>query len=169
MWEKVAKRSHKPVQIYAFGPGSDDVMLHGTVDYVLKDDKKASSSWGARAHFAKEDGELKMNFYQVFLVSAMSSFLTEPFLLTVTRIPVPWQGQNNAHECRISPLLHMYALISALCTLTHLPLSPCAFCSTALQHGQVIIFAREHVFTQFLAQSPIFTFSVVARPRYKEE
>ena len=69
MWEKVAKRSHKPIQIYAFGAGSDDVMLHGTVDYVLKDDKKASSSWGAKAHFVKEDGELKMDFYQVFLVS----------------------------------------------------------------------------------------------------
>ena len=69
MWEKVAKRSHKPIQIYAFGAGSDDVMLHGTVDYVLKDDKKASSSWGAKAHFVNEDGELKMDFYQLFLVS----------------------------------------------------------------------------------------------------
>ena len=68
MWEKVAKRSHKPIQIYAFGAGSDDVMLHGTVDYVLKDERKTSTTWGARAHFAKEDGELKMDFYQVFLV-----------------------------------------------------------------------------------------------------
>ena len=69
MWEKVAKRSHKPIQIYAFGAGADDVMLHGTVDYVLKDDRATSTSWGAKAHFTKEDGELKMDFYQVFLVS----------------------------------------------------------------------------------------------------
>lgn len=69
MWEKVAKRSHKPIQIFSFGSGSDEVMLHGTVEYVLKDDKKASSSWGAKAHFSKEDGELKMDLYQVFLVS----------------------------------------------------------------------------------------------------
>ena len=34
MWEKVAKRSHNPIQIYAFGSESDDIMLHGTVDYV---------------------------------------------------------------------------------------------------------------------------------------
>ena len=69
MWEKVAKRSHKPLQIYAFGHGSNDVMLHGTVDYVLKDDRKTSTSWGARARFSQEDGELKMDFYQVYLVS----------------------------------------------------------------------------------------------------
>ena len=69
MWEKVAQRSHKPEQIYAFGAGSDDVMLHGTVDYVLKDDRKTSTIWAAKAHFAREDGKLKMDFYQVFLVS----------------------------------------------------------------------------------------------------
>ena len=69
MWEKVAKRSHKPEQIYAFGSGSDDVMLHGTVAYVLKDDKKTEAVWGARAHMVKVDGELKMDYYQVFLVS----------------------------------------------------------------------------------------------------
>lgn len=69
MWEKVAKRSHKPMQIYPFGARSDDVMLYGTVDYVLRDDKKTSTSWAARAHFAEEDGQLKMDFYQVFLVS----------------------------------------------------------------------------------------------------
>ena len=68
MWEKVAKRLHKPVQIYAFSAGSDDCMLHGSVDYVLKDGKSTLTSWGAKAHFAKEDGELKMDFYQVFLV-----------------------------------------------------------------------------------------------------
>ena len=68
MWEKVAKRSHKPIQIYAFGAGSDDVMLHGTVDYVLKDDKKTTTTWGARAHLEHEGNELKMDFYQVYLV-----------------------------------------------------------------------------------------------------
>ncbi len=68
MWEKVAKRSHHPLQIYAFGAGSDDVMLHGTVSYELKDGKKTSTAWAAKAHFTKEDGELKMDMYQVFLV-----------------------------------------------------------------------------------------------------
>lgn len=69
MWEKVAKRSHTPRQIYAFGAGSDDVMLYGGVEFVLKDDRKTGFEWGARAHFAEEDGELKMDLYQVFLVS----------------------------------------------------------------------------------------------------
>jgi hypothetical protein len=70
MWEKVAKRSHKPSKIYSFGKDSYDVMLHGTVDYELKDGKKADDiEWSARAIFAAEDGSLKMKFYQVYLVS----------------------------------------------------------------------------------------------------
>ena len=70
MWEKVASRSHKPTKIYSFGPDSEDVMLFGTVDYELKDGKRASDiEWAARAQFSSLDGQPKMNFYQVYLVS----------------------------------------------------------------------------------------------------
>lgn len=70
MWEKVAKRSHKPSMIYTFGDQGNDVMLHGTVDYKLKDGKKAEGiEWAARARFGAEYGSLKMEFYQVYLVS----------------------------------------------------------------------------------------------------
>jgi hypothetical protein len=70
MWEKVAKRSHKPSKIYSFGKDSYDVMLHGTVDYELKDGKRAEDiEWSARARFAAQDGSIKMEFYQVYLVS----------------------------------------------------------------------------------------------------
>jgi len=70
MWEKVAKRSHKPSKIYSFGKDNHDVMLHGTVDYELKDGKRAEDvEWAARARFAAGDGDLKMEFYQVYLVS----------------------------------------------------------------------------------------------------
>ena len=72
MWEKVAKRSHTPKQIYPLGSDSDDVMLYGTVDYELKDGKKAGVDWSARARFAKEEGALKMEFYQVYLVRLVS-------------------------------------------------------------------------------------------------
>jgi hypothetical protein len=69
MWEKVAKRSHKPSKIYSFGKDSYDVMIHGTVDYELKDGKRAEDiEWAARARFAGEGGSLKMEFYQVYLV-----------------------------------------------------------------------------------------------------
>ena len=54
MWEKVAKRSHYPKKIFAFGPGSDEVMLFGTVDYELKDGKKTTLQWSARAQLADE-------------------------------------------------------------------------------------------------------------------
>lgn len=69
MWEKIAKRSHRPHKIYAFGPGSDDVMIYGTVDYELKDGRKTTVDWAAHSHFVHEDGALKMDFYQVYLVS----------------------------------------------------------------------------------------------------
>lgn len=69
MWEKVSKRSHKPAMIYPFGKDTYDVMLHGTVDYDLKDGKSAKDiEWAARARLAAEDGVLKMEFYQVYLV-----------------------------------------------------------------------------------------------------
>jgi hypothetical protein len=75
MWEKVASRSHKPSMIYTFGKGGDDVMLHGTVDYELKDGKKAEGiEWAARAKFGSEHGNLKMVFYQVYLVSLNDLF-----------------------------------------------------------------------------------------------
>jgi hypothetical protein len=75
MWEKVASRSHKPSMIYPFGKGGDDVMLHGTVDYELKDGKRAEGiEWAARAKFGAEDGGLKMVFYQVYLVSFFLCF-----------------------------------------------------------------------------------------------
>ncbi|KAK4552461.1 hypothetical protein LTR86_010304 [Recurvomyces mirabilis] len=70
MWEKVAKRSHKPTKIFSFGGDSDEVMLYGTVDYELKDGRKTNVDWSARSHFRHEDGQLKMDFYQVYLDSA---------------------------------------------------------------------------------------------------
>ncbi len=68
MWEKIAKRSHKPEKIFSFGPGSNEVMLYGTVKYELKDRKKTEVEWSARARFVDEGGALKMEFYQVYLV-----------------------------------------------------------------------------------------------------
>jgi hypothetical protein len=41
MWEKVASRQHKPLEVFPFGDRGETLMLNGTVDYVLKDGKKA--------------------------------------------------------------------------------------------------------------------------------
>lgn len=49
-------------------------MLYGTVDYTLKDGRGTTVDWSARAHFVKKEGEeLKMDFYQVYLVSVFFS------------------------------------------------------------------------------------------------
>ena len=76
MWSAVASRKHKPEKIFPFGPGSDEVMLHGTVDYGMKDGRQISGiEWAARAHLVKESGTVKMDFYQVYLVSPFSGGL----------------------------------------------------------------------------------------------
>lgn len=50
-------------------------MLYGTVDYTLKDGRGTTVDWSARAHFVKKEGEeLKMDFYQVYLVSVFFFF-----------------------------------------------------------------------------------------------
>lgn len=67
MWEKVAARKHKAEKIYSLGPGSNEVMLHGIVDYTAKDGSKSNKEWAARATLVKEGGKAKMTYYQVFI------------------------------------------------------------------------------------------------------
>lgn len=81
MWEKVSARSHKPIKIFPFpsssSGGGEEVMLYGTVDYVLKNGgKNVSVDWAARAHLVEQAGELKMDFYQVYLVSTCLLFFS---------------------------------------------------------------------------------------------
>lgn len=113
MWEKVAKRSHKPAQIYAFGAGSDDVMLHGSVDYELKDGKKTSTPWAARANLTKEDGKLVMERYLVFLVSLRI------LLVEAARSDGLWLGYwcDGASQVDVARLQH---LARGLCDLAYL-------------------------------------------------
>ncbi|KAF1842921.1 uncharacterized protein K460DRAFT_314682 [Cucurbitaria berberidis CBS 394.84] len=67
MWERVSSRSHQPLKIFPFGDGADEVMLYGTVKYGLKAGGESGLEWAARAHLVKEDGMVKMDFYQVYL------------------------------------------------------------------------------------------------------
>lgn len=69
-WEKVASRLHSPLKIFPFGENASEVMLYGTVAYVLKDGRKADVAWGARANLVKDDGKWKFEYYQVYLDTA---------------------------------------------------------------------------------------------------
>jgi hypothetical protein len=84
MWQKVSSRKHTPMKIFPFGPSSDEIMLYGTVDYVLKDGGEAKLDWSARAHLVEEGGMVRMDFYQVYLVS---QFACACILLGVNVIP----------------------------------------------------------------------------------
>ena len=54
-----------------FDDAADEAMLHGTVRYALKAGGEASVDWAAYAHLVKSDGVVKMDFYQVYLVSGL--------------------------------------------------------------------------------------------------
>ncbi|PLB46760.1 hypothetical protein P170DRAFT_477630 [Aspergillus steynii IBT 23096] len=68
LWTHVASRKHFPERIF-FG-GANELMLFGTVKYVLKADpsNEVEVPWAGRVVFDKTEGEaLKMKFYQVYL------------------------------------------------------------------------------------------------------
>ncbi len=101
-WEKVAKRSHTPLEIYPFGARSDTVMINGNVEYVLKDERKAQMEWAAKAHFVQEDGDLKMDFYQVYLVRLLARLALAEIgvmVLTSYRILAPWLERSRSSAC----------------------------------------------------------------------
>ncbi|ORY78928.1 hypothetical protein BCR35DRAFT_304965 [Leucosporidium creatinivorum] len=69
MWGGVVSRHHQPERVYSFDQDGSELMLHGTVDYGLKNGKRVDQvGWAARVVFAEGD-ELKMKRYQVWLVS----------------------------------------------------------------------------------------------------
>lgn len=73
LWTHVASRRHTPTQIY-FG-SDDEIMLYGGVNYRLKadPDNEVYVPWAGRVVFApqKGDEDIKMQFYQVYLVSTL--------------------------------------------------------------------------------------------------
>ncbi|BCR84109.1 uncharacterized protein ACHE_11511A [Aspergillus chevalieri] len=68
LWTHVASRKHAPTKVF-FG-GEDEVMLYGTVQYVLRADAEKNEvevPWAGRVVFAIDGEEVRMKFYQVYL------------------------------------------------------------------------------------------------------
>ena len=71
LWSGPVKtRKHTLKKIFPFGDNSNELMLFGTVKYVLKNGKEVTVDWAARALMAHAKAGLKMGFYQVYLDSA---------------------------------------------------------------------------------------------------
>jgi hypothetical protein len=87
MWEHVASRDHKPLKVFPFGPDANEVMLQGTVSYGLKNGKPASVDWAAHAHLVKQGSDVKMSFYQVYLVGFSHLKVDEPCLFGTRTLP----------------------------------------------------------------------------------
>lgn len=70
LWTHVARRQHAPKTVYF--ASDNELMLHGTVNYVLRADlgREVEVPWAGRIVFDNGDAEgVKMRFYQVYLVS----------------------------------------------------------------------------------------------------
>ncbi|KAL4815204.1 hypothetical protein BDW67DRAFT_185992 [Aspergillus spinulosporus] len=74
LWTHVASRKHTATKVF-FG-GEDELMLYGTVKYVLKSDPEGEVEvqWAGRVVFDFAEG-VRMRFYQVYLVSSFGSFV----------------------------------------------------------------------------------------------
>lgn len=68
MWTQVSARHHYIARV--FGPSDGELMLYGNVRYTLKGGTDVSVDWGARAQMAGTGSDLKMKFYQVYLVGS---------------------------------------------------------------------------------------------------
>jgi hypothetical protein len=66
----VKTRKHTLNKIFPFGEDASEVMVYGSVDYVLTNGKSLTVNWAGRAEMVDQGGELKMKFYQVYLDSA---------------------------------------------------------------------------------------------------
>lgn len=77
MWANVKARKHTVQKIFPFGPNSQEVMIYGSVGYDLKSGKHADVDWAGRAVLVKSESDRwRMSFYQVYLVSYISEFLS---------------------------------------------------------------------------------------------
>lgn len=75
LWTSVSSRKHVVSKIF-FGE-NNDMMLHGTVTYVMKHDpqgKDVKIDWAARAEFEDDQDGPKMKYYQVYLVCLLLLF-----------------------------------------------------------------------------------------------
>ena len=72
LWDRVAKRTHRPGAVYTFGRATGSIMLHGAVDYELRDGGAVRGvEWAARGTLETAgDGRVRWRFYQVYLDSA---------------------------------------------------------------------------------------------------
>lgn len=74
MWSHVSSRTHNVSKVFPYGPNADEVMLYGTVAYEMKNGKSLSVDWAARAHLVVHGEDVKMDFYQVYLVRSGRPF-----------------------------------------------------------------------------------------------
>jgi hypothetical protein len=101
MWSAVASRRHTVCKIFPFGDNANEVMLYGQVAYDLKDGGHSEKDWAARAVLTKpsNDGPLRLQFYQVYLVCITRIPFIALVLTNYTRILLHLPPANEKCVC----------------------------------------------------------------------
>lgn len=68
-WKGVTGKLHKVEKIFPFGPDSREFLLYGSVKYLYDDARSGFSEWAGRVCLVEVEEELKIDFYQVYMVS----------------------------------------------------------------------------------------------------
>lgn len=75
MWDPVVARSHNPHAVFPLpaSASEQEIMLHGTVSYTLKDGRRCQDvEWAARGTLVESGGEVRWKRYQVYMVCHIS-------------------------------------------------------------------------------------------------
>jgi hypothetical protein len=67
----VITRKHHVEKLFVFDGQGRQCMLHGCVDYVLRNGKSVNVEWAGRATLVEHEGRLRFQEYQVYLASLL--------------------------------------------------------------------------------------------------
>ncbi|CAF9939839.1 hypothetical protein IMSHALPRED_001650 [Imshaugia aleurites] len=76
IWAHVPGRSHSPIQIYTHGDDETDLMILGDVSYSHHAGHETGADWAAKMKLEKQEGEVKVAYYHIIVVSSVLLFLS---------------------------------------------------------------------------------------------
>lgn len=129
-------------------------MLHGTVKYGLKAGGESGLDWAAYARLIKEEGKVKMEFYQVYLVSCGSQkMLKRCDVLTMHRTLVLRLSKGRAKDINIKSGICRSIFIKPVLPTLRQSISyhelsaivSCHFCATVNLHWILLLYQTNGV------------------------
>lgn len=100
-WEPVNWRRHDVLDAFVNPQDSKQIMIRGTVDYGNKDGTNPASRFGAWLRFVEEGGQLRLQHYEVWSVSASSVRATRSSAAHNDDLPILSASPDSRPEERV--------------------------------------------------------------------